>query len=129
MLSGVVTPGLGSEETTLLGGGRAGFVVVAAGAGVPGRAGGGAAAEDEVVEDGGGGVAAGGGGAEESEVLGSCRFAWRCLGLIFSATLAESWRAKIRSDACNFMTTGGNEGGARQRVEDKRTRDGEREKR
>jgi hypothetical protein len=129
VLSGVVTPGLGSEETALLGEGRpgAGLVVVAAGGGVPGGGGAGAGAEDEVVEAGGGGVA-GRGGAEGTEVLGSCRFAWRCLGLIFSAAITESWRAEIRSNACNFMTTGAKEGGSRQRVEDKGTRNDEQEK-
>ena len=110
VLSGVVTPGLGSEETTLLGGegtpGRAGLVVVAAGGGVTGGRAGGAGAEVEV-EDGGRGVA-GGGGAEGTGVLGSCcRLAWRCLGLIFSAAITESWRAEIRSNACNFMTDWG----------------------
>jgi len=132
VLSGVVTPELGSEETALLEGGTpetAGLVVVAAGGGVPGGGGAGAGvgAEVEGVEDGGAGVA-GGGGAEGTGVLGSCRLAWRCLGLIFSAAITESWRAEIRSNACNFMTTGGKEGGSRQRV-DKRTRNSERKKR
>jgi hypothetical protein len=76
VLSGVVTPGLGSEEAPLLVGGtpgRAGLVVVAAGGGVPGGGATGAGAEVEV-EVGGGGVA-GRGGAEGTEVLGSCRLA------------------------------------------------------
>ena len=117
MLIGVVTPGLGSEVTTLLGGGRAGFEVVAGVGGVTGGGGGGGGAEGGVDEGGGGEVAGGeeGGGAE---VLGSCRFACRCLGLIFSAAITESWRTEIRSKVCNFMTTGGKEGGSRQRVED-----------